>query len=145
MALWSRSNLSYESFPKLLPPYRVSVIDDDIDFLDFLQTYLDRLGYGSHSFKAPISPEDLKRALDSDLILVDLFMPRFDGLEFLREATSNNASPPIIMMTGHTEYLYGIYQRASKTLGAVQMIAKTELVTHLPEILARHIPVPAKD
>ncbi len=121
------------------------MIDDDVDFLDFLETYLDRLGYGSNSFKAPISPADLKLALASDLILVDLFMPRLDGLEFLREASANTASPPIIMMTGHTEYLYGIYQRASKTLGAVQMIAKTELVTHLPEILARHIPVAPKD
>jgi len=119
--------------------YRVSVIDDDVDFLDFLQTYLKRLGYGSHTYQAPISSEDLKRALDSDLILVDLFMPRFDGLEFLREASTSTTSPPIIMMTGHTEYLYGIYQRASKTLGAVQLIAKTELVTHLPDILAKHI------
>lgn len=115
----------------------VAIIDDDSDFLEFMQAFVRRLGYRVKTFNGRNLSLNLGAAFDADLLLTDLFMPDLDGLEILRLAGRLDSPPPIILMTGGEPDVTQLYSRAASAFAARSLIRKTDIPKNLPALLAR--------
>ena len=77
----------------------ILIVDDDIGLLDQLKTALTRKQYGVDI------AENGEQALDKifdvpyDLILLDIMLPRMDGLSVLKEVRNAGLDMPILMLT----------------------------------------------
>ncbi len=88
-------------------PMRLLVIDDDPDLVSSVTTVMENAGWEVHS--APNGVEGLEKArkLAPELIILDILMPRKDGLSTYEELRADKAlaSIPIIMLTSAGEKL----------------------------------------
>lgn len=87
---------------------RILIVDDDADMRALLELTLSRAGFETRGAPDPAEAVvELKRNV-FDLILLDIDMPRMDGLSFARLLRENprfmSYRPvPIVMMTGTDE------------------------------------------
>lgn len=81
-------------------PYKVLYMDDDASCAKLVIKTLQGAGYQVEW--AQDGEEGLKRLTEDsyDLLAVDQFMPKLNGLDVVREIIAGGAHPPIIMITG---------------------------------------------
>ncbi len=88
-----------------MPKQRILIIEDERDLTDVLSYNLQREGY--EVLVAHDGQEGLRKAQmqTPDLILLDLMLPRMDGLEVCRElrAGERTRNVPILMLTAKAE------------------------------------------
>jgi CheY-like chemotaxis protein len=66
---------------------------------------------------------DMARALQPDLVILDLFMPQMDGLQAAREILRARPSVPVLLVTlFFTDHL----RAAAREVGIRQVVAKTD-------------------
>ncbi|HEX9681849.1 MAG TPA: response regulator transcription factor [Acidimicrobiales bacterium] len=77
---------------------RVLVIEDDSHLADVVERYLEREGFAVEVVHDGV--DGLRRALDSlpDLVVLDLMLPRLDGIELFRRLRQV-APIPVVMLT----------------------------------------------
>ncbi|HYB21673.1 MAG TPA: response regulator transcription factor [Thermodesulfobacteriota bacterium] len=84
---------------------KILVIEDEKDIRDLLQHYLKREGYDVHG--AEDGDSGLRKLAKEryDLLLLDLMLPRMDGLEVCRvlRSQAETADLPVIMLTAKGE------------------------------------------
>jgi two-component system nitrogen regulation response regulator NtrX len=100
---------------------KVLIIEDDKAIVDVLKMILEHEGYRiDFSFNGPTGIEKFKKNIP-DVVLLDIKMPRMDGIEVLQELKKINQNPIIIMISGH-----GNIETAVQTtkLGAYDFISK---------------------
>ncbi len=100
---------------------RVLIIEDDKAIVDVLKMILEHDGYVvDYSFNGPSGIEKFKKQLP-DVVLLDIKMPRMDGIEVLQELKKINSGSVVIMISGH-----GNIETAVQTtkLGAYDFISK---------------------
>src|SRR5512141_1877099 len=83
------------------PKKRLLVVDDHEDNVEVLRARLEARGYevrGAHDGQAAL---DVVESWGRDLILLDVMMPKVDGLEVVRRIKANETLPfiPVIMQT----------------------------------------------
>ena len=82
-------------------PARILIVDDHEDNVELLRARLEAWGYASDS--AGDGAEALKKIEESppDLVLLDVMMPKMDGIEVAKRVKANPSLPfiPIIMQT----------------------------------------------
>src|SRR5215475_1991762 len=82
-------------------PARILVVDDVADNVEILRTRLGALGY--EVVEATDGEQALAKAAETlpDLILLDIMMPKVDGLEVVRRLKADKSLPfmPVIMVT----------------------------------------------
>lgn len=99
----------------------ILIIEDDAAFCKMLQKFLTKHNFNvAISFTAPEAKTKLKEN-SFDLVLSDLRLPDYDGIQLLREIKALNAATPVILMTGYAEV--GTAVKAMKE-GAFDYIAK---------------------
>ena len=76
----------------------------------------------------------LVQELRPDILLLDLSMPRVNGLEVLQWSKAERPESKIIIVTGHTE---DAYRQAAETSGADAFLLKRTLGTVLVPTLQR--------
>ncbi len=80
----------------------VLVVDDERHIVDLVRLYLEKEGY------AVVSAADGEEALarharhDPDLVVLDLMLPKLDGLEVCREIR-RRGDTPILMLTARDD------------------------------------------
>ncbi|RED16646.1 response regulator transcription factor [Parasphingopyxis lamellibrachiae] len=80
---------------------KIILVDDDPAILDALGSRLELAGYAVETH------EDAERFLDSadlsaaDCIMLDIRMPKHDGMEVLERLQKRDPALPVVMMTGH--------------------------------------------
>jgi DNA-binding response OmpR family regulator len=113
---------------------KVLVVEDDVDLLDLLTYALQREGYTV--LAAVDGPQALARfeADQPDLVLLDLGLPKLDGLEVCRRIR-HAAQTPIVMLTGRAEeddvvrgLEVGADDYVTKPFSAKQLIARLAAV-----------------
>jgi DNA-binding response OmpR family regulator len=81
-------------------PYRVLVVDDELDMREELVALLEEHQFAVET--ANDGEEGLKKLLteEFDIAMVDLKMPKMDGLTMIRRAKAENIDIPMVMLTG---------------------------------------------
>ncbi|MDQ6618352.1 MAG: two-component system response regulator OmpR [Pseudomonadota bacterium] len=122
---------------KSAPP-RILVIDDDARLRDLLSRYLDEQGFLVSTLP---DARDLDRKLQRDpphLVVLDLMLPREDGLAVCRRLRGAGEMVPIIMLTAKGEDVDRII---GLEMGADDYLAKPfnprELVARIHAVLRR--------
>ena len=106
---------------------RVLVVDDSALIRNVLQAIINEQSDMQVVGSAPdaIVARDLVRALNPDVITLDIEMPKVDGLTFLQQIMED-APRPVLMVSSHTETGSDIAFRALE-IGAVDFITKPKL------------------
>ncbi len=63
--------------------HNICVIDDDIDYTQFVQRYLTAVGHNVQAYTTPQAFMADLDALDSDIFLIDLMLPGMDGIDLV--------------------------------------------------------------
>jgi len=77
--------------------FRILVVDDEVRILNFLRTKLKASGYEVLTASNGLEGLEQAQAQEPDLIVLDLLMPKMDGLEMLKSLRSFSAVPVIIL------------------------------------------------
>ena len=100
---------------------KILIVEDDKAIVDVLKMILEHEGYSTDfAFNGPAGIEKFKKS-EPDVVLLDIKMPRMDGIEVLQELKRLNSRPVVIMISGH-----GNIETAVQTtkLGAYDFISK---------------------
>jgi DNA-binding NarL/FixJ family response regulator len=115
-------------------PVRVLVVDDQRLFADALAMFLahkdgiDVIGTAASGQEAI----DAALAEAADVVLMDLFMPRMDGLEATKRLRSIRPETHVIVISGLTDELVAEQARAA---GADGFLAKGRVHEHIVEAI----------
>ncbi|MFK7812663.1 MAG: sigma-54-dependent transcriptional regulator [Maribacter sp.] len=116
----------------------ILIIEDDAAFCQMLQKFLTKHGYTvAVSFTAPEAKSKLN-GTDFDLVLTDLRLPDYDGIQLLVDIKKINESTPVIVMTGYAEV--GSAVTAMKK-GAFDYIAKPFTPDEIVKLIAKALEV----
>ncbi len=112
----------------------ILIIEDDAAFCKMLQKFLTKHEYTvAISFTAPEAKTKLKEN-SFDLVLSDLRLPDYDGIQLLQEIKMLNTATPVILMTGYAEV--GTAVKAMKE-GAFDYIAKPFTPDDILEVIQK--------
>jgi DNA-binding response OmpR family regulator len=77
--------------------FRILVVDDEERIVNFLRSKLRASGYEVLTAGNGVEGLEQARAQEPDLIVLDILMPKMDGLEMLKELRSFSTVPVIIL------------------------------------------------
>ena len=117
-----------------LPAVRILIVDDDRAICDYMQTLLERDGYQVKTLSDPLGVEDEVRAGGYHLIILDLMMPKLDGIEVLKRIRKVDNDIAVVIFTGFPNLESAVQ---SMKLDAVDYIKKPFNVDEFREVLAR--------
>src|SRR5271155_2402520 len=72
------------TMPPQLPAVRILIVDDDKAICEYMQTLLERDGFQVKALSDPTGVEEDVRTGGYHMIILDLMMPKLDGIEVLR-------------------------------------------------------------
>ena len=123
---------------------RILVVDDEAIVTEVVERYLIREGYGVVVARDGISALELIAREPIDLVVLDLMLPRLDGLEVCRRIRADSRVP-IIMLTAKNEEsdkILGLGLGADDYL--VKPFSPRELVARIQAVLRRAGSAPAE-
>ncbi len=116
---------------------KILVVDDDVKIVNLVKLYLEQERYQVFTAFDGLQALEIARQKQPDLIILDLMLPKVDGLDVLRLLTQEGG-PPIIMLTARRtedDKLIGL------ELGADDYVTKPfsprELVARVRVVLRR--------
>ncbi|HEY1065459.1 MAG TPA: response regulator [Pirellulales bacterium] len=83
----------------IVPPISILISDDDLAFRETLAEMFAPRGFRTILAGDGEQALDIVRSEEVHLVLTDLHMPRLDGLDFIREATTIRRPLPCILMS----------------------------------------------
>lgn len=119
---------------KPVQPLRVLVVDDDAGICDLLETVLRHDGYDVRTLRDPTAVEGEIRANKYHLVLLDVKMPRQDGIETLRRIRKFDRDLAVVMITGFPSLDTAV---ESMKLDAMDYLRKPFTVDELREVVER--------
>lgn len=87
--------------------YKILVVDDEADILDLLKYNLSREGYEVKTASDGLAAVELAREFNPNIILLDIMMPKMDGIEAcrrIREIPQLNGCTIIFLTSRSEEY-----------------------------------------
>jgi len=87
-------------------PYKILFVDDEKSIRDNYVTYLS--AYFSEVYQAKDGKEaySIYKNISPDIMIVDINMPKMNGLELLEKIRENDHATRVIIMTSHTQQEY---------------------------------------
>ena len=120
--------------PIEVPSVRILIVDDDKAICDYMQTLLEKDGFTVKTLSDPTLVEDEVRQGEYHVLILDVMMPKLDGIEVLKRVRSVDSDVAVIMFTAHPNLDTAV---ASMKLDAVDYIKKPFNVDEFREVLAR--------
>ncbi len=117
-----------------LPAVRILIVDDDRAICDYMQTLLERDGYAVKTMSDPTSIDDEVKNGGYHLIILDLMMPKLDGIEALKRIRKIDTDVAVVIFTGYPNLETAVM---SMKLDAVDYIKKPFNVDEFREVLGR--------
>ena len=116
----------------------ILVVDDEMQIVRLLRGYLEQAGYRVLTAYNGVEALSIARQERPDLVVLDLQLPKMDGLEFTRRIRSERPEMAILMLTARVEELDRI---VGLELGADDYVTKPfsprEIVAGVRAILRR--------
>jgi DNA-binding response OmpR family regulator len=127
------------------PRRTVLVVDDEPTIAEVVARYLERAGYAAATAGDGVEALRLADEVDPDLVVLDVMLPRLDGLEVLRRLRERDgARMPVILLTAkgeHDDRIAGLRSGADDYV--VKPFSPRELVARVEAVLRRVDPPPA--
>jgi DNA-binding NtrC family response regulator len=117
-----------------LPAVRILIVDDDKTICEFMQTLLEKKGFQVKALSDPTLVEDEVRGGGYHIIILDLMMPKMDGIEALKRIRKIDTDIAVVMFTGFPNLESAV---ASMKLDAVDYIKKPFNPDEFDEVLNR--------
>jgi DNA-binding NarL/FixJ family response regulator len=118
---------------------RIFLADDHADFLAVVARLIEDEFDVIRTFQDGQAIVDAKDALDSDLLVMDISMPRLNGIEAARQLRAAGCRAKVVFLTVHKDQ---DYVRSAFATGAMGYVVKDrlamDLVPALREALADH-------
>ena len=116
---------------KMRPGTRVLLVEDDRLIAEFVEPELERLGFRVRcAYDGPSGLEEA-RNFEPELLVLDIMLPRLDGVGVLKELRSEGVRTPVIMLTARDATIDKVH---SLDLGADDYVTKP---FEMDELLAR--------
>lgn len=119
----------------------VLVVDDDPAILELLTDILGPEGFEVETALSGVAAVLLARSGRFDAILMDIMMPRLNGVEALRTIKSVAPQTPVIMMTAHKGHEL---EKQARELGAAAVLWKPFDLDELLALLRRVVDIAQK-
>jgi len=87
---------------------RVLVVDDELDFLELFQKRFRKRDLEVFTADSGFAALDVLKQNEVDVIILDVKMPRMDGIETLKHVKKHYPLTEVIMLTGHGSVESGI-------------------------------------
>ena len=100
------------------------VIDDDPQVRCLIAMMLKRAGYQVAEAKDGGEGIELCSSLDPEVIVTDIFMPRQDGIDVLREVKTRSKQPRVVAISGGSPRLQMDFLDVAERLGADAVVQK---------------------
>ncbi|MCA9620301.1 MAG: response regulator [Myxococcales bacterium] len=113
---------------------KILIVDDDRAICDYMQTLLERDGYQVKTMSDPTGVTAELKKNDYHLVILDLMMPKRDGIEVLREIRKHDKDIAVVIFTGYPNLDTAV---ASMKLDAVDYIKKPFNVDEFRAVIAR--------
>lgn len=117
-----------------VPAVRILIIDDDPAICDYMQTFLEKDGFVVKTLSDPTLAEHEVRQGEYHVIILDIMMPKLDGIEVLKRIRAIDTDIAVVIFTAHPNLDTAV---ASMKLDAVDYIKKPFNVDEFREVLAR--------
>lgn len=117
-----------------LPSIKILIVDDDKAICEYMTTLLEKDGYAVKSLTDPTFVEEEVRTGGYHLIILDLMMPKLDGIEVLRRIRKLDSDIAVVIFTGYPNLESAV---ASMKLDAVDYIKKPFNVDEFRQVLNR--------
>lgn len=117
-----------------VPQIRVLVIDDDKAICEYVTTILEKDGMSITSITDPLLAEDEVRNGSYHMIILDLMMPKMDGIEVLKRIRKIDSDVAVVIFTGYPNLESAV---ATMKLDAVDYITKPFQVEELRAVVER--------
>ena len=118
----------------------ILLVEDDPDTIEIVQVYLEHEGYQVHLATDGLEALRLSKELKADLVILDLMLPKVDGMEVCRMIRKDSWMP-IIMLSARVEEESRL---SGLDLGADDYISKPfspkEVVARVKAVLRRANP-----
>ncbi|MBI4953215.1 MAG: response regulator [Myxococcales bacterium] len=117
-----------------LKPLKILIVDDDRAICDYMQTLLERDGFQVTTLSDPTAAvAELKKG-EYHLVILDVMMPKRDGIEVLREIRKVDKDIAVVIFTGYPNLDTAV---ASMKLDAVDYIKKPFNVDEFRAVIQR--------
>jgi len=120
--------------PIEVPNVQILIVDDDKAICDYMQTLLEKDGFSVKTMSDPTTVEEEVRQGSYHVIILDLMMPKLDGIEVLRRIRAIDSDVAVVIFTAHPNLDTAV---ASMKLDAVDYLKKPFNVDEFREVLAR--------
>ena len=121
---------------------KILVVDDDVELRDLLREYLSQQGF---AVSVMHDGDGLAARLERErpaLVVLDLMMPKVDGLSALRDLRARNDDVPVILLTARSDEIdriIGLEIGADDYLG--KPFSPRELLARINAVLRRRLAV----
>jgi two-component system OmpR family response regulator len=85
---------------KAIPAIRVLVVDDEPAICEYMETFLAKDGFDVTAMTDPTRVEDEIRKGGYHLVVLDLMMPKLDGIELLHRIRKVDSDLAVVIFTG---------------------------------------------
>lgn len=103
---------------------RVLIIEDDNEVREFLESLLERAGYGTITAVNGKEGVEIFRSTPLDLVITDIIMPEKDGIEAIMDMKRANPALKVIAISGGGRAEPENYLHSARLLGADRTIKK---------------------
>ena len=86
---------------KAVAPMRVLVVDDDREICDYMETFLSKDGLEVKTLSDPEKVADEVKQGGYHLVVLDLMMPKTDGVEVLQRIRKVDSDVAVVIFTGY--------------------------------------------
>jgi DNA-binding NtrC family response regulator len=86
---------------KAVSPMRVLVVDDDREICDYMETFLSKDGLEVKTLSDPEAVADEVKNGGYHMVVLDLMMPKVDGVEVLQRIRKVDSDVAVVIFTGY--------------------------------------------
>jgi len=107
---------------------RLLVVDDEVDFADFVSDLANRNGFAVSTANNGMDARLRYTEFRPDVIVLDIVMPKADGIEFIEWLGSQGATARLIVVTGYNPSYAKLAERLAEARGLSSVSVLTKPV-----------------